>query len=193
MESELEDVKIYDLNNAKTLLKNKNYHEAISAFDNIVASDSACVGEAAYCLGIIYQSGEAAPKDIKRAEAYYRIADERSYAMAAYRLGGIYNNNCMYADAFVFFKKIAENNPSAAYWAYRLIVDKKIPNHEEDINVYLELAAAQGHILAERALAFRYICGRKGIRNIPKGFFRYVKMARNAANVINSGDKLKYQ
>jgi TPR repeat protein len=144
-------------------------------------------------LGIIYQAGGGAPANIDDATNYYLIAEQSGYSMATYRLGGIYNKRGELRKAYDSYQATAQNNPSAAYWAYRLLaLDNNLDTNPNASDKYLNIAAEQGHVLAQRIIAMKYISGGNGFLKIPYGFYLFLKMAWSAIRVTSEGEKLKY-
>jgi TPR repeat protein len=181
------------LNAAKTMLREKRFQEAIATFEAVANGKSDASAEAAYCLGIIYHSGEGAPANIDDATQYYLIAEQSGYSMATYRLAGIYNKQCELQKAYDSYQTVAQNNPSAAYWAYRLLaLDKNLDTNPNASDKYLNTAAERDHVLAQRIIAMKYISGRNGFLNVPYGLYLFLKMAWNAVRVTSKGEKLKY-
>lgn len=182
------------LNAAKIMLREKRFQEAIATFEAVANGKSAASAEAAYCLGIIYHSGEGAPANIDDATKYYLIAKRSGYPMATYRLGSIYNKRGELRKAYDSYQALAQNNSSAAYWAYRLLaLDKNLDTNPNASDKYLNIAAEQGHVLAQRIIAVKYMSGSNGFLNVPYGLYLFLKMARNAVRVAGKREKLKYQ
>src|SRR6266478_8524325 len=101
------------LNAAKIMLREKRFQEAIAIFEAVANGKSDASAEAAYCLGIIYHSGEGAAANIVDATKYYLIAEQLGYSMATYRLGGVYNKRGEIPKAYESYQAVAQNNPSA--------------------------------------------------------------------------------
>jgi TPR repeat protein len=181
------------LNAAKMMLREKRFQEAMAILEAITNRKSDASAEAAYCLGIIYQAGGGAPANIDDATNYYLIAEQSGYSMATYRLGGIYNKRGELRKAYDSYQATAQNNPSAAYWAYRLLaLDNNLDTNPNASDKYLNIAAEQGHVLAQRIIAMKYISGGNGFLKIPYGFYLFLKMAWSAIRVTSEGEKLKY-
>ncbi|TAL83794.1 MAG: sel1 repeat family protein [Beijerinckiaceae bacterium] len=181
------------LNQAKRDLKQKKFSDALPVLERLVTAESKASGEAAYCLGILYQSGNGVPVNLERAKTYYSVAAEAGYLMGTYRLGGIYHEEGELGRAYQCYKAVANCNPSAAYWAFRIVTDNNDldsdPNAPE---TFLSMAAEQGHVLAQRIIAMKYISGKNGFSKIPWGARLFVKMALATARAVNKDDKLKY-
>jgi uncharacterized protein len=185
---------ISQLNVAKLMLGQKRFPEAIGLFKAIVNENSEASPEAAYCLGILYQSGNGVQKSVEEAERYYLIAEQSRYTMATYRLAGIYHRSGELPKAYASYRSIAQNNPSAAYWTYRLLMsDKSLDSNPGAGETYLNSAADQGHVLAQRITAIEHIYGRRGLLKIPVGLYLFLKMACNSVQAASRGEKLKYE
>jgi TPR repeat protein len=181
------------LNAAKKMLQEKRFQEAISNFERISKSASKDAPEAAYCLGMINQIGSGVPANIEEAKKHYLIAERSGYAMATYRLAVIYRDNGEPEKAYRSFQAIAHDNPSAAYWAHWLLQNNnRLDDDPHASERYLNSAAEQGHVLALRIIAMRFVSGNKGITKIPYGLKLFLKMSLNTRRVVNRNEKLKY-
>jgi uncharacterized protein len=182
------------LNSAKIKVKQGQFQEAITLFEAIAKERSDASPEAAYCLAILYQSGSGLPVNLEEAIRYYSIAEQAGYSMATYRLAGIYQRRGEAHKAFNSYRSIAQINPSAAYWSYRLLVsDNLLDTDPQASDKYLNSAADQGHVLAQRDKSIKYALGKKGALKIPYGLYLFVKMAYNSFHVTARGDKLRYE
>jgi|NitcycUWRROWE17A_1032939.scaffolds.fasta_scaffold00106_3 uncharacterized protein len=181
------------LGTAKSLLKENRFQEAIAIFERITNDQSKDSAEAAYCLGILYHSGNGVPKNVDEAAKYYLIAEQSGHPMATYRLGGIYHRLGELQKAYDSFRSVARSNPSAAFWSYRLLTtDRHLDSDPDASEKYLNSAAEQGHVRAQRIIAMRYILGEEGLLKIPYGLQLFFNVVRNAFRVANKGEKMKY-
>jgi TPR repeat protein len=185
---------MFSIRTAKSLLRQKRFQEAIGLFEGIANEKSIDSSEALYCLGIIYHSGTAVPQDLAKAKDYYLAAERLGHAMASYRLGGMYLSIGDLSRAYGIYCSVAHTVPSAAYKAYRLLkIDRGLDEDSGAGEKYLQSAAQQGHVLAERVIALRHISGSEGLRNIPYGFKLFTENVRNIFRVVNAGEKMKYE
>lgn len=185
---------ISQLNAAKLMLGQRRFPEAIALFKAIVNENSEASPEAAYCLGILYQSGNGVQKSVEEAEKYYLLAEQSDYTMATYRLAGIYHRRGELPKAYASYRSIAQNNPSAAYWTYRLLMsDKSLDSDPSAGEKYLNIAVEQGHVLAQRVMAIEHIYGKRGLLKIPIGLYLFLKMACNTIHAASRGEKLRYE
>jgi TPR repeat protein len=181
------------LSAAKDLVTERRYQEAKAIFERITNERSADSPEAAYCLGIIYQTGSGVPKNVDEAARYYLVAEQSGYPMATYRLGGIYHRRGDLQKAYVSFRSIAQSNPSAAYWAYRLLMIRSQLDSDPDAPAkYLNIAAEQGHVRAQRTIMMRYISGQEGLLKIPHGLRLLPKVVVDIFRVTLKDEKMKY-
>lgn len=180
---------------AKLLLRERRLQEAVAMFDRIIDEKSNESAEAAYCQGILYHSGSGVPKDLDQAEKFFLVAERYGYPLASYRLGGMYYRRGDFKRAYDSFRSVAQDNPSAAYWAYRvLIADRRLDKDPDASIKHLNNAAAQGHVVAQRTLAIRHVLGREGLLKIPLGFVLYAKAVANIFKVVViDNDKMKYE
>jgi TPR repeat protein len=179
---------------AKVLLQEKRFQEAIAIFERIANKGSEDAAEAAYCLGVVHQIGSGVQVSIDKAKKYYLIAQQSGkISIATYRLASIYYSLGELQKAYESFREIAQINPSAAYWAYRILVGNSNLDDDPDASEkYLNSAAEQGHVLAQKIIAVRFIFGKHGVSNIPHGVKLYFKMISSAFRAIKNGEKLKY-
>ena len=183
------------LADAKQLIKEGRVQEAIPLYQRIAEGKSLDAAEAAYSLGILHHSGNGVPRNDDEAEKYYRFAEQLGYPLATYRLAVIYYRRHELKRAFKSFRSVAEANPSAAYWAYRLLLSNPDLAVDRDaLQTYLNMAAEHGHVVAQRDLATSYILGRRGISKIPYGLLLYGKaIVAIFRVVVLRNDKMKYQ
>jgi TPR repeat protein len=174
----------------KRLLEAGQTREAIDVYERLLAEGGEHVSDAAYSLGIIYHSGIGVPEDSNKAHEYYRKAEHLGNAMATYRLGSLHHREGDTEQALKSFEKVAETNPSAAYWAYRIHAQRS--DGQANSAKYLTLAAGQGHILAARIVAVGFARGDHGIDKIPRGIFMYARSIASATKALWRKDKLKY-
>jgi TPR repeat protein len=183
------------LKTAKLLIRERRLQEAAAMLDRIIDQKSNESGEAAYSLGILYHSGGGVAKDLNEAEKFFLVAERYGNPLATYRLGGMYYRRGDFKKAYDSFRSVAQDNPSAAYWAYRvLIADRRVDKDPDASRKHLNNAAAQGHVVAQRTLAMRYVLGREGFAKIPCGFVLYAKaMVDIFRVVVIHDDKMKYE
>jgi TPR repeat protein len=183
------------LNAAKNMLRERRFDWAAATFERLIREDSFDSGEAAYCLAIMHHTGSGVEKSIDEAAKYYLIASQHSHSMGAYRLAEIYQRRGKVQEAYSLYRAVADNVPSAAYWAYRLLLnDKNLDQDPKAIEKYLNSAAEQGHIKAKRVIAMRYLSGQNGIIKIPYGAALFCKMIFSGIlTVIIKNQKMKYE
>lgn len=179
---------------AKRMLDESKFSEASEIYQDILAEGSGGAAEAAYNLGIMNQLGKGFHKSNSEALRFYGISSEMGHPMAKYRMASIWYGENKIEESLHLFDKISEENPSAAYWAYRITSckDNKFHVEKTSSDYYLELAGRQGHILAKRIIAFRHLRGYYGLSEIPKGIALYFGALRELRKAINNGEKLKY-
>ncbi len=159
------------LNAAKVMLREGQLQDAIAIFEQIISDNSDELVEAAYCLGILHQSGNGIAKNINEAKKYYLIAEKSGYVLATYRLGGIYYRSDEFQKAYVSYRAVAQKIPSAAYWAHRLLLaNKHLDDDPGACETYLNSAAQQGHVLALRVISMEYLSGKRGLVKILVGY-----------------------
>lgn len=193
----MDDISLY--RTAQDLHRKKRYAEARLQFERVLEADAPGAAKAAYSLGIYWHSGlltglSRADRNVL-AEEYYSLAEDMGYAMATYRKGALRHNSGRLEEALESYRQIAPSNPSAAYWVYRIITDGRCLAGEAgeagEAETHLSMAAEQGHVLAQRIIAMRYIRGKFGFRRIPRGVMLFLQMTWNLS-VIFKEEKLKY-
>jgi TPR repeat protein len=183
------------LSAAKIMVKEDRFQEAKVVFERITNEKSIDSAEAAYCLGIIHHTGSGVTKNVDEAAKYFLIASQSGHAMATYRLGGIYYRRHELQKAYDSFQSVAQRIPAASYSAYRLLMtEKRLDSDPEASEKYLNSAAEQGHVLAQRTIAMRYVSGKEGLLKIPYGLALFAKAVSNIIRtVIIKNEKVKYE
>jgi hypothetical protein len=179
------------LTTARRHLRDGRIDDGIRELMELVGEGSA---EAPDYLGILYFSGNGVPKDVEKAKSYFLMSHTRGYALGTYHLAGEYNRESNFKGALELFKLIADKNPSAAYWAFRCLVSLSKENKklEAESEKYLIHAANLGHIEALRTMAIRTIRGRYGLKNIPRGIFKFLGVPRAGRESIAKRERFKY-
>jgi TPR repeat protein len=183
------------LSAAKKMLHGKRFQWAAAIFERIANENSEDSAEAAYCLGIMHHTGSGVPGNVDEAAKYYLIAARSGHPMATYRLGHIYQERGDLLNAYDSFRSTAESIPSAAYWAYRLLsTDGKLDSDPDASEKYVNSAAKQGHVRAQRVIAIRYLSGKEGLLKMPYGLALYARLAHDIVRVvIIKNEKMKYE
>jgi len=183
------------LEEARRDLENGRYQEAISIYQMLIAENGEGKDTAAYCLGIICDGGIGVPTDPIAAERYYSMAENGNQPLATYRLGKLLYRNGDAARALTKFKKVAETNPSAAYWSYYILSTQNgiSAHHRAEKELYLNSAANQGHLIAMRINAVRKMRGLEGILKIPWGVIEYFALTPKIWKAVARRDDFRYQ
>jgi TPR repeat protein len=183
------------LNAAKNMLREKRFDWAEATFERLIREESQDSGEAAYCLAIMHHTGSGVQKSVDQAAKYYLIARQHGHAMAAYRLATIYEQHGELQNAYYSYSAAANTVPSAAYWAYRLLTrDRSLDKDPRATEKYLNSAAEQGHVVAERIIAMRHLSGEKGLLKIPYGVVLFGKTIFHIVQaVFIKNEKMKYE
>jgi TPR repeat protein len=179
------------LTSARRHLREGRIDDGIRELMELVGEGSA---EAPDYLGILYFSGNGVPKDVEKAKSYFLMSHTRGYALGTYHLAGEYKRESNFKGALELLKLIADKNPSAAYWAFRCLVNLSKENKklEAESEKYLIHAANLGHIEALRTIPIRTIKGRYGLKNIPRGIFKYFRSVRAGLESIEKRERFKY-
>lgn len=181
------------LKEAKSKLLEQKYAEAITIYNEILDNGRSGSAEAAYSLAIVHLSGSGVPTDSDKAEKYFLISEKIGYPMATYRLGGLFHAAGNSSKAYAAYQKIADENPSAAYWAYRLLeLDQALDVDPGAAERYLTSASNQGHVLAQKVIAKKYLSGKNGLTKIPHGVKLFIRTVINMKRAVVAGDRLMY-
>lgn len=184
-----------NLLDAKKLIDEASYDAARSMYQEIVAGGGVERLDALYALGIMWQIGNfggAETSDCKAAY-YYSLAADEGHVMAAYQLAGYYEKQDRSAEALDLLKKIAGVNASAAYWVWRMLIEKpQLASHPEEAATYLNLAIDQGHLLAKKVRLLRRLKGQEGLLKALIGPIEFVRWFIGAYRAASSNDKEKY-
>jgi TPR repeat protein len=182
------------LSAAKNMLRTGRFPEAIAILERIINEKSMDSAEAAYCLAIVHHTGSGVSKNIGEAEKYYLIAEQYGHPLATWRLADFYYRRGELQKAYDSYRSIAQNIPSAAYWAYRLLtINRQLDSDSNASEKYLNSAVEQGHALAQRIVAVRYLSGKEGLLKIPYGLALFIQASFNIFRVVLKGEKLKYE
>jgi TPR repeat protein len=177
------------------MLREKRYEWARASFERLIGEDSCDKGEAAYCLAIMHHIGSGIQKSLDEAAKYYLVAKQQGHPMATYRLATIYEQRGELQNAYQLYCAAADTVPSAAYWAYRLLNRERILDDDpQAAEKYLNSAAEKGHVVAERTIAMRYLCGEAGLLKIPYGVALFCKALFHIIQVvIIKSEKMRYE
>jgi len=181
---------------AKTLLNEGRVEEAVAIYASLYEEEGEARAESAYSLAIIHETGF--PKELsesnrqKLAEMYYQAAFELNYEPAMLRLASLYYRQGRFADAYARYAHLARHNPSAAYWAARIL--DKMPRlvNEKSSQDYYHLAANMGHVYARKHIAIQYLKGSFGFFGVLKGVALYIKLLPVVWSTVSEEDKNKY-
>lgn len=180
------------LKSAQRHLQGGRVEEALREYIELAEQGSA---EAAYRLGVIYQTGRCVSKDITRAKDYFVLGRERGNALSTYFLAGIYWHEFKIEKALALYKSIASENPSAAFWAFRCLrkLAKGQKDLEEEAERYLIQAKTLGHIEALWFLSIKTAMGKYGLRSIPSGISQFFSVVGAAKRSMRNREWMKYR
>ena len=176
------------------LIQEDRIDEAIAMCEEILCENHRDRAVAAYGLGILYDGAYSRNADEEKAEYYYSISESEGYAMASYRLGGLFLRQEKTVEALEKFRITAQENPSSAYWIYRIL--SGMPGAGEnkiEAEEYLSLASRCGHIHAQKIQLLRKARGIDGFGNIPKGILGLFKLVFKSRDAIASNERVKIQ
>ena len=91
---------------------NKYYKKAFKLLEKKANSSNA----ACYEIAKMYEFGRYVEKDEEKAKEYYKLAADKGYADAAYRMGLYLKSNLDYVDARAYFLKAAEKQHGDAMY-----------------------------------------------------------------------------
>jgi uncharacterized protein len=117
--------------------------------------------------------------DPAKTELWYRAAYEKGALDAFAGLGITYFQQKKYEEAEKIFESgVTHNDGVSMYWLARVYIED--PRHKgrySDIKNLFERSMALGQVRAKNQLAFLFMKGRYGIKNIPRGIFLYFSSA----------------
>lgn len=160
-----------------------DHHKDTEAYERAVSAATAGSAAAQLLLGWLYQRGIGVRADDSEAEKWYREAAERDWPHAQFYLGSLYRIRGQYDHALHWFGVAA----AAAYGpaAYQLgrmhLLGEGVPPNRREAFRWFEDAAARGHLFARRNIARDRMRGRRGIREIPRGFLSMLHILYTAA------------
>ena len=101
----------------------------------------------------------------------------RGYSPATYQLAGYSLRKTHLQDALKRYRAVADQNPSAAYWTYRLLAENpQFRAHADEDETYLGLAARQGHLIAKKTVLLSKAKGRYGIAAMQSGIIGLIPL-----------------
>jgi tetratricopeptide (TPR) repeat protein len=176
---------------ARKLLREGQTQEAIAIYQKLIDENSRLKAGAAYCIGLIYEDAIGIATDQTKAQQYYELAEAGGYKMAKYGLGSIFYRRGDFKKALNKYREVADINPSAAYWCYRILKDSKyLSEKESEADEYLSLAIAQGHMHAICDEIYMRICGKRGIFMVPGGIFDLFILFFRLQKAYSKGEKI---
>lgn len=182
-----------ELASALTSVHSRRIHKAVPVLRKLAEQKTSERGVAAYSLAILYESGSGVEKSSSEAEKYYILADEAGYEMASYRLGSLAHRRGDVSKALEYYKVGAHENPSSAYWCYRILSDNPILQHEDNENIdYLRMAESQGHVLAKKVSAVAMIKRGRGLSTKFAGVKKLWTILLETRRAVADKDKLKF-
>lgn len=182
-----------ELDDAQRAIHAGAFSDAVPVLTTLSDLETAVGGEAAFCLAVLYEVGSGVPQSTDNAVKYFGLAEARGYSPATYQLAGYGLRRDERDYALEKYRSIADCNPSAAYWAYRIIhEDPKLRRRDLEEEYFLDLAAKQGHILARKLLYARQIRGSKGLLRVPAGIFGFLSVYVAAFRAVRAGEKILY-
>jgi TPR repeat protein len=131
-------------------------------------------------VGFAYQKGNGVPKDVERAEYWYRRATDAGSLEGSFRLGGLYVSSGRFDEALAAYSIGASQNfPASLYWMGLMYFTGKgvSPDPDKAIELWRQ-ASAKGHAYAARDLALVHIHGRYGMGGVFTGVAMWLSAAR---------------
>lgn len=169
------------------------YSEAIPTFKKLAKEKSAVGGEAAYCLAILYETGHGLAQSSELAESFFRESEIQGYAPAICQLAGYSLRKRDLDGALKRYISVAEQNPLAAYWVYRVLTENpQLRTRDNEEEIYVDLAARQGHLMARKAQLLAEVKGKKGVAAIPRGLAGFMPLFIAMFRAVRRGDKSKF-
>ncbi|HUZ12111.1 MAG TPA: tetratricopeptide repeat protein [Caulobacteraceae bacterium] len=125
-------------------------------------------------IGWAFAKGRDVPRDLARAEHWYRRAAETETPLAGLMLGNLYASQRRYPEALRAFEGGAlKDHPASIYRIRRLYYEGQgVPRDEDRAKALWERAAELGHLFAKRNLALMRLRGRYGVAAMPSGATR---------------------
>jgi TPR repeat protein len=185
-------IDVSELASANKAVQEGRVHDCLAILVPLAYDEGERGALAAYSLGILFEGGLGVAEDKAKAVGYYQLSEARGYAMASYRLALLLKYSGNFAESLVRFKNAAQSNPSAAWQAY-LIMSNKPELSDGSAQEYLQLAAAQGHLRAKRALLGPALRGTIGVGGFIHALVELGQIIVTLRKLVKNGEKLKYQ
>jgi TPR repeat protein len=157
-----------ELKVAAKLFENERYDEALAKYHALADRESVT---AQLFLGWMYHAGKGVQKNLEQAERWYRRAANSQSAEAQFYLGALYRAKGQVKEVFEWLEKSASQGYSPALYLLGQLyfVGEGVEINRDKAFQYFERAAQNGHLFAQRNIAYEMIKGRRGIARIPVG------------------------
>ncbi|MCV3766935.1 tetratricopeptide repeat protein [Rhizobium sp. TRM95796] len=163
-------------NRALELINSGAGEEAVKIYEAIGRSNHELYGASNYKIGSIYQNGKGVTPNLELALHFYEKAEQQGLKVASYSLGVVRQERKDYSKALEHFRSVADLNPSAAYWCYRILLNyPDLRSSENEELYYLDLACSLGHLVAKRAYARICLTGQRGLIDFLYGAMIYIR------------------
>jgi hypothetical protein len=136
-------------------------------------------------LGGAYRDGNGTPKDLERAEFWFRRATAHGSLEGSFLLGALCRSCGRYEEALAAYSVGAQQNfPPSIYWLGRMYAEGKgiSANANKAIDLWRH-ASDLGHYYAARNLAIMHLRGRFGLAEVPRGICILFSAIRHAIPV----------
>jgi TPR repeat protein len=155
------------------------------AFTHCQPSAAAGSTMAQLYLGWMHQSGKGTPMDLDKAEHWYRQALEADPSRASYYLATVYKDRNKLDQAREWFEASVYHDYAPAMYqlgqihrfGYGVSIDEKKGW------AFIDRAAQRGHVFARSAIARDMLRGRRGVLQIPIGFFLLMSVLWSGARI----------
>jgi len=193
---QLEQLTNSALARAKELLLKEKFRAAVAIYNEVIEGGSRwhangpCM--AAVSLGIAF-GAEGPHQDMIASEKYYLLAEELGSPLATYYLAGRHHRNGNVGEALKRYRAIAEEDASAAYWAYRILdADEGLRTTPGEHQYFRQIAIRNGHLLARRDEVRERILGRRGAWQVPGGIADYFRLYLSAYRAAKAEEDFLY-
>lgn len=185
-----------DARRAYEMVNQKRYAEALLILNRIASEGSAWAHR---YLGYMHCLGLGVAKDINQSLSHYEAAYAGGqFDDVAYIIAGLHLRAGRPHDALEWWRKDTKWPISSAYWQYRVLREHPhLASYSDERDELLKRAAASGHIIAKRDIAFRMMRGDAALGGRSQGMMAWLRLfpaifrIANESNVDFNDERLR--
>lgn len=173
------------LENARHLYEAKKYREALDIYLSVAKIESPAQTDIFLQLAGMFGNGRGASKDLAQAGQWFERAANAGSVQGTYGVFAVRCHQGRYTEAKDWAERAANQGFTPAIYRLGRLYEagKGVNADRKRGRGYIEQAAAQGHLLAQRHIALSLLRGERGLTRIPRGFMMLLKVAASLFRV----------